>query len=105
MKELRLAIDNNDTRDTLYAKLLDALGAPEWHEKNLDALWDTVTGDDVNRVRAPYVVIVRSASQLQLETEELVLKVHALFQDARTEGLDVQFKLDDEVEDGDKDDA
>ncbi len=40
----------------LWSRLLAALGAPDWHGRNLDALWDGLTGSLFPR---PAALVVR----------------------------------------------
>lgn len=42
-----------------YAALLPALGAPDWHGQNVNALVDSMIYGDINAVEQPFSVIVR----------------------------------------------
>jgi RNAse (barnase) inhibitor barstar len=44
---------NWQTKADLYEALLKALGAPEWHGRNLDALADSIRGGDLNQINPP----------------------------------------------------
>ncbi|HHB81102.1 MAG TPA: hypothetical protein ENK83_05060 [Aliiroseovarius sp.] len=41
--------------DGIYIALLCALGAPDRHGRNLDALWDSISSD-INSVAPPYSI-------------------------------------------------
>lgn len=47
------------TREEFLEVLLAAIGAPHWHGRNLDALWDSIVGGGVNEVEPPFVLEVR----------------------------------------------
>ena len=36
-------------KDDFYGDLLPSLGAPNWHGRNLDALNDSIRGDDIKK--------------------------------------------------------
>ena len=58
MKEIRLDASKWKTEDDFYNALLPALGAPAWHGHNLDALNDSIGGDEINDVRLPFRVLL-----------------------------------------------
>ena len=45
-----------------YDDLLNALEAPEWHGRNLNALYDSIIWGDINGVEPPYTVRIRNMS-------------------------------------------
>lgn len=49
--------------DDLYNALLAALGAPQWHGRNLNALEESLADDDINKVRQPFSIEVASADR------------------------------------------
>ncbi len=60
--------DASNWRDwsDLYAALLPALGAPDWHGRNLDALRDSMLAGSINDIEGPYLLRftrLESASQ------------------------------------------
>src|SRR5277367_3689604 len=44
--------------DDMYDALLAALGAPQWHGRNLNALEESLADDDINKVRQPLSIEV-----------------------------------------------
>jgi RNAse (barnase) inhibitor barstar len=67
------------------------LEAPDWHGRNLDAWWDSIISDDINDVRAPYVLVIEGMDTLVPEIRQYVERFVALFDEARAEGgLDVR---------------
>lgn len=47
------------TREAFLDALLVTLGAPPWHGRNNNALWDSIVGGSINEVEAPFVLEVR----------------------------------------------
>jgi RNAse (barnase) inhibitor barstar len=88
---LKLTIDVSKCAHTLdvYGVLLAQLGAPEWHGKNLDALWDTVSNDGINAVRAPYTIRFVGVANSNQNVTKLIGQMKQLFEEAKSEGLDV----------------
>lgn len=82
----RIAIDISDCRtiDEFYGVLLTALEAPNWHERNLDALWDSITSE-INGVAPPYSIEISKCGHLPESVVELLPLIQALFNEARTE--------------------
>ena len=54
MREIRLDASKWKTSDDFYHDLLAALGAPAWHGRNLDALNDSISSDEINEVHLPF---------------------------------------------------
>ena len=60
MRELILNGADWATRDDVYDAFFHAVGAPEWHGRNLDALADSIRGGSINHVEAPYRLVIKS---------------------------------------------
>jgi RNAse (barnase) inhibitor barstar len=79
--------------DDFYSALLPKLGAPDWHGRNLDALYDGFSGG-INRLEPPFAVQIEGAEQLPSDMMAFLCKVSAVFEDARTQlGAEVFLKL------------
>jgi hypothetical protein len=44
-----------------YSAFFLAVGAPEWHGRNFNALNDSIAGGGINKIEVPYRIIVRNA--------------------------------------------
>jgi RNAse (barnase) inhibitor barstar len=64
--------------DDFYASYLAAVGAPDWHGRNLDALWDSLTGGDINRCNPPFHIRIRGATRMSDEAREIVRRFRSL---------------------------
>ena len=94
MKRLCIDLSECQTIDSIYTALLSELGAPSWHGRNLDALWDSITDGDINKIKPPYYVEVQGADRLPLELVSLLTQMRTLFEDVAAEQeIDVRFKI------------
>lgn len=50
--------------DDFYTAYLEAVGAPEWHGRNLDAVWDSLTGGDINQRNPPLRIIILGSKRM-----------------------------------------
>jgi RNAse (barnase) inhibitor barstar len=73
------------TSQDVYERVLAALDAPDWHGRNLDALWDSVTAGDINGLDPPYRIEVLGYRKLTEELRNLVEMIEKVFVDARSE--------------------
>lgn len=76
-----------------YDAYLAALGAPEWHGRNLDASWDSLTGGDINQRHSPFTIQIRKTAQMGDGARELVKGFKALIAEARAAGHSVAIEL------------
>lgn len=93
MKKFELDAAGWTSRKDFYAALLPMLGAPCWHGHNLDALWDSVVGGDINEISPPYTITIVGAGNLPDDLTTFMHEVANLFRRARTdEGVQVFFE-------------
>jgi len=93
MKRIFIDISGCKTVDDFYCVLLSALDAPDWHGRNLDALWDSVTSD-INNVMPPYAIELSAGISLAPSVATLVPRVKALFEKAREqEHIEVELRV------------
>lgn len=86
MKQVKFDFERIGTVDDFYVVAARELGLPDHFGKNLDALWDSLTGDIVLPVSIQFV----NLSMAQLETFE---KLIGLFEEAAEElGDDFTFE-------------
>lgn len=78
MKQVKFDFERIGTVDDFYVVAARELGLPEHFGKNLDALWDSLTGD----IALPVSIQFVNLSMAQLETFE---KLISLFEEAAEE--------------------
>jgi hypothetical protein len=94
VKEILISAIGWKTPDDFYCALLAALGAPPWHGHSLDALWDSITGGDINSMNPPFVVGITAVDQLNEECKQAIERFATLIGEARAGGVPVDIKCD-----------
>jgi RNAse (barnase) inhibitor barstar len=95
MKDIVLDASAWRDRDDFYYALLPALGAPDWHGRNLDALNDSIAGDDISAVRLPFRIKITNASSVPADLQKYLFKFADLITDIRvSRGCEVYLMLD-----------
>ena len=90
MKEIRLDASEWKTKDDFYDALLPALGAPAWHGRNLDALNDSISSDEINEVSLPFRFLLVGTKSVPSELRVYLKKFAELVADLPTHrGADV----------------
>jgi len=90
MKEIRLDASEWKTKDDFYDALLPALGAPAWHGRNLDALNDSISSDEINEVSLPFRFLLVGTKRVPSELRVYLKKFAELVADLPTHrGADV----------------
>jgi ribonuclease inhibitor len=79
--------------DDFYTAYLTAVGAPEWHGHNLDALWDSLTGGDINQRNPPFRIHVLGLQQMGPEAKQTMERFASLVEQARAEGHQIELEL------------
>ena len=64
MRELVLDGSTWQTRDDVYDAFFKAVGAPEWHGRNFNALIDSIETGDINTIEVPYKLIIKSSDSI-----------------------------------------
>lgn len=59
MHQIELDATTWKSKDDFYDAVLSALGAPDWHGRNFDALRDSIVTGDINEVEPPFAITVR----------------------------------------------
>ena len=94
MRVLILEGANWQTSDDFYDAFFDAVGAPGWHGRNLNALNDSIGAGDINRVEVPYAVRIRGVRLMGAEARQTVENFRGLVEQLRGEGVEVQIECE-----------
>jgi RNAse (barnase) inhibitor barstar len=93
MQLIRLDAAGWRSPDDFYSALLPELGAPDWHGRNLNALYDSLMGD-INCLEPPFEIEIEGAAELPQNMKAFLDEVISVFEDARTEfGAEVSLKI------------
>lgn len=77
----------------IYAALLPALGAPDWHGPNLDAVYDALVAGHY-RVASPFTVTIRNVAVTTGEVRAYLDRLVTVFDDARAQySVDAMLRL------------
>lgn len=68
----------------IYAAMLPALGAPEWHGPNLDAVYDALVAGHY-RFTPPLLVTVTDVAQASEAVRAYLARLVTVFDDARAD--------------------
>jgi RNAse (barnase) inhibitor barstar len=82
------------TESDFYDALLPAIDAPTWHGRNLDALNDTIRGDDINNLRQPYVIHIRGMGAMGPLAKRIVERFRGLVSVRKAEGTAIDLFTD-----------
>jgi RNAse (barnase) inhibitor barstar len=70
------------TANDFYDSFFLAVGAPDWHGRNLDALNDSIATGNINQIEVPYRIVIENLSQAEPEartaTERIIELIHQL---------------------------
>lgn len=69
MTEITLDGAEWKTAADFYIAFLAAVQAPDWHGHNLDALWDSITGADINGRNLPYIIHILGTRKMSPEAK------------------------------------
>ena len=82
MKTLKIDVSDCMTTDDVYRRLLAILDAPDWHGRNLDALWDSITSD-INGLLPPYSIEIAGGEDAPEPVSALLSRIQAMFKEAQ----------------------
>ena len=75
------------TADDFYTAYFAAVGVPEWHGRNLDALWDSLTAGGINQLDPPFRIRIRGTVSMSFDVREMVRRFEALVQEAKRKAI------------------
>ena len=82
-----------------YDALLEALGAPAWHGRSIDALLDSMIWGGINAVEPPYTIRIQHIAAAPKDVADKIELVKQAITQARSDfqaqnGRDVHVKLE-----------
>lgn len=93
MRELFLNGSDWRCKDDVYDDFFRAVGAPEWHGRNLDALNDSIAAGSINQIEVPYKLIVMNFDHVGAGALPLANDFTRLIRDLRAKGCPVEIEL------------
>ena len=95
MKEIVLSGAGWIDHDSFYDAFFEAVGAPSWHGRNLDALNDSIGAGDINKVEVPYTIKITGINSMTTDARAFVDRFSTLIGDLKEEGVPVNLSLED----------
>lgn len=80
--------------DAFYDVFLRQLGAPPWHGRNLNALFDSIGVGSINQVEPPYTIIFKNVQLIPDDLADFARGVMHVCVDAAVERAGVSVRID-----------
>ena len=94
MRELVLNGADWATKDDVYNAFFTAVGAPEWHGRNLDALADSISGGSINQIEVPYRLIIEGYDRIGPHAKAMADSFINLVRELATNGCPVEIRVE-----------
>jgi RNAse (barnase) inhibitor barstar len=94
MRELTLDGALWETCDDLYDSFFRAVGAPDWHGRNFNALRDSIEGGDINEVEVPYRLIIKNYDKIAAEAKKMADDFIDLIRELAARGCPVEVRTE-----------
>ena len=83
--------------DDFWDDLFEAIGAPKWHGRNLNALHDSVHAGSINKIEAPYRIVIRDAGKLPMSVAFLLFRIDRMAVEWQREGTQVEICFEGDI--------
>ena len=90
MKNMILDGVSWSTKDDVYDAFFRAVGAPEWHGRNFDALRDSIVGGSINQMEVPYRLVIKNYDRISGEAKGMADEFVDLIHELAAEGCPVE---------------
>jgi len=94
MRTLLLDATGWQNREDVYDAFFRAVGAPEWHGRNFDALRDSIETGSINAIEVPYTIRVVNAAGVSGEAKQMLHDFRDLIQELAARGCAVGIEID-----------
>jgi RNAse (barnase) inhibitor barstar len=82
------------SRDDIYSSFFEAVGAPPWHGKNLDAIWDSIRGGQINKIEVPFRLVFTNYAALSPSLKNDAERFIGVFRDAAEDAVPVDIRIE-----------
>lgn len=94
MQEIRLDARNWTKPDDLYDAFFEAVGAPEWHGRNFNALHDSILVGQINQLEVPYLIRIKNSSSMGEGAKSVVRDFVKFIQELHGSGCPVDITVE-----------
>jgi RNAse (barnase) inhibitor barstar len=92
MTELTLNGAEWKTRDDVYDSFFRAVGAPDWHGRNFNALRDSIATGSINTVEVPYRLVIQNYDKIAPSARQMADDFVDLIRELAAEGCPVEIR-------------
>ena len=79
--------------DDVYDAFFSAVGAPDWHGRNFNALIDSIATGRVNKIEVPCSIVIRNSDCAKLEAAEFLGRFADLIKEMAERGCPVGIQI------------
>jgi RNAse (barnase) inhibitor barstar len=94
MRDLKLDASTWNNAGDFYNAFFKAVGAPEWHGRNFDALNDSIANGSINEIEVPCRIVIRNIPSRNDEIGLLLRVFEDLIQELASRGCPVEIQID-----------
>jgi RNAse (barnase) inhibitor barstar len=94
MRDLILDGAGWNARDDVYDSFFKAVGAPEWHGRNFDALNDSIAAGSINEIEVPYRIVIRNYDRVGSGAKKMATDFIDLIHEISARGCPVQISVE-----------
>jgi RNAse (barnase) inhibitor barstar len=92
--EIQLNATGWRSQNHFYDSFFEAVGAPGWHGRNLDALDDSISGGRTNKIELPYRIVVRNVDLAGSEAKDVIKDFADLIASLQANGCPVEMQIE-----------
>jgi RNAse (barnase) inhibitor barstar len=94
MKELILNGAEWKTRDDVYDSFFHAVGSPDWHGRNFNALRDSIGTGSINAVEVPYRLVIQNYDKIAPSARQMAADFIDLIRELAAKGCPVEIRVE-----------
>jgi RNAse (barnase) inhibitor barstar len=95
MQEILLDASGWTKPEDLYHAFFQAVGAPQWHGRNFNALRDSIAGGRINKIEVPYRIRVKNFSAMGEEVKGFGSDFVSFVKELRDSGCPIDIVVQD----------
>jgi ribonuclease inhibitor len=95
MRDLILNASDWNTTDDVYDAFFAAVGAPDWHGRNFNALNDSIATGDINRIEVPYRLVIQNYDRVGEGAKKMTDDFIDLIRELAAEGTPIAITVED----------
>jgi RNAse (barnase) inhibitor barstar len=94
LKELVMDAAGCRTRDEFYDLFFRAVGAPDWHGRNFNALRDSIGAGQINQIEVPYRLVIANYDKIGPAAKQMADDFIDLICELSKEGVPIEIRVE-----------